>query len=271
MRPKDPALLATAASIRSLRTTLGWSQRELARRAGSSQTTVSAIELATRAALTFVAASSMLRAMGARLVVSVDAPFLGDRRRQRDAGHIRLAASTVQRLRRSGWEARVEVEVGGDRSRGWIDILAFHPGLRLVLVIELKTEIHDFGQIERSLGWYEREARLVATRFGWRPTRVLGVLLLLATEANDARVASNRAAIELGFPVRFRTLDRIVRELELPAERGRAVAMIDPASRRPAWCRPLRLDGRRARAPYADYADFMRATRTRASRRAGSR
>ena len=261
MRPRDPALLATAAAIRSLRLALGWSQRELARRAGSSQTTVSAVELGTRPALTFAAASSLLRAMGARLVVSVDAPFLGDRVRQRDVGHVRLGASTIERLRRSGWDVRTEVEVGGDRSRGWIDILAFHPASRVVLVIELKTEIHDLGQIERSLGWYEREARVAAARFRWRPECVVGVLFLLATEANDARTAANRTAIDLGFPLRFRDLDGIIRSHARPRQAGRAVAMIDPASRHRAWCRPLKIDGRRTRAPYADYAAFMRSTR----------
>lgn len=264
MRPKDPALLATAAAIRSLRQALGWSQRELARRAGSSQTTVSAVELAARPVLTFAAASSLLRAMGARLVVSVDAPFLGDRARQRDAAHVRLAASTIQRLRRSGWDARAEVEIGGDRSRGWIDILAFHPASRVLLVIELKTEIHDLGQIERSLGWYEREARPAAGRFGWRPTRLTGVLLLLATEANDARLAANRSAMDLGFPVRSRDLDGVIRRTEQPEGAGRAVAMVDPTSRERAWCRPLGIDGRRSKAAYVDYADFMRTARSRA-------
>jgi len=40
---------------------------------------------------------------------------------------------------------------------------------------------------------------------------------------------------------------------------GRAVAMIDPLSKRNVWLRSMRVDGRRSKAPYSDYADFMRA------------
>ena len=67
------------------------------------------------------------------------------------SGHI------ARRLERSNWNVATEVEVGGDRSRGWIDLLAFRPATGLLLVVEVKTEIHDLGQIDRALGWYERE------------------------------------------------------------------------------------------------------------------
>jgi hypothetical protein len=161
-----------------------------------------------------------------------------------------------------------EFEIGGDRSRGWIDVLAYHPLTGWLLVIEIKTEIHDMGAIERSLGWYEREAMVAALRLGWRPRRSLGCLLLLATVANDGRVSDNREPIADGFPVRARELAGLVDGEGGPPRRGRAIAMIDPLSRRAVWLRPLRLDGRRQPAPYADYADFMRSVgRRRRGRR----
>jgi len=101
-----------------------------------------------------------------------------------------MSAHAVRRLRSSDSATASEVEVGGDRSRGWIDVLAFHPETGTLLVIELKTEIHDLGQIERSLGRYKREAFAAARRLGWRPKRATGCLLLLASRANDDRVAS---------------------------------------------------------------------------------
>jgi transcriptional regulator with XRE-family HTH domain len=256
---RDPVVVV-GTMVRTLRTTIGWSQRELGRRATVSQSMVCVVERGGLHDLTFSTASTLLSAMGARLVVEVDAPYLGDRERQRDPAHARLGAHVVTRLRRAGWQTRVEVEVGGDRSRGWIDLLAFHPVSRLLLVIELKTEIHDLGQIERSLGWYEREAWAAARRLGWRPTREMGCLLLLATEANDVRVATNRASIEAGFPLRARHLLSVVSGGPAPSEMGRAIAMIDPHSRRQVWCGALRIDGRRSPAPYLDYADFMRSS-----------
>jgi transcriptional regulator with XRE-family HTH domain len=245
-------------AINALRTSIGWSQRELGDRSGVSQSMVCRIERGQVHDLTFGTAESLLWAMGARLVVQVDSPFLGDRERQRDPVHARLSAYVVRRLRAHGWEVRVEVEVGGDRSRGWIDVLAFHSTTGVLLVIELKTEIHDLGQIERSLGWYEREAWAAARRFGWRPSRLVGCLLLLMTEANDRRAAANRGSIDLGFPVRARDLIRSVRGDAEPMVEGRAIAMVDPRSKRRDWCRAMRIDGRRSRAPFLDYADFMR-------------
>jgi transcriptional regulator with XRE-family HTH domain len=261
MAQQDPAT-TVGRMVRTLRTTIGWSQRDLGARARRSQSMVCLVERGALPDLTFSTAAALLQAMGARLVVDVDAPYLADHERQRDPAHARISSHVVGRLRRAGWEVRAEVEVGGDRSRGWIDIVAFQPASRIMLVIELKTEIHDLGQIERSLGWYEREASIVAHRFGWRPTRRIGCLFLLATQANDLRVAANRGSIEAGFPLRARHLAAILSGDEVPSEAAaRAVALVDPHSRRRAWCRPLWVDGRRSPAPYLDYADFMRSLR----------
>lgn len=248
-------------AVKTLRTTIGWSQRELGRRARVSQSMVCLVERGELGDLTFSTAATLLGAMGARLVIDVDAPYLADRARQRDPAHARLGSYVAARLRRAGWETRAEVEVGGDRSRGWIDLLAFHPASGVLLVIEIKTEIRDLGQIERGLGWYEREAWAAARRFGWRPTREIGCLLLLATDANDLRLGANRPSIDLGFPMRARHLGPVLVGGAPPSEKGRVIAMIDPRSRRRSWVGTLRIDGRRSPAPYLDYADFMRSVR----------
>ena len=251
-------------SVKSVRIALGWTQRELAARAGVSQAYVCLIENGRVEGITFEAADRLLLAMGARLRLSVDRPFLGDRERQREPAHARCSAHVASRLRSAGWEVATEVEIGSDRSRGWIDVVAWHPLTRWLLVIEIKTEIHDLGAIERSLGWYEREAWVAARRRGWAPKRAIACLLLLATDANDVRARANRVPLSEGFPVRATELGRLA-EGEIPASvagsegaQRRALAMIDPLSRRTAWLRPLQIDGRRSPAPFADYADFMR-------------
>lgn len=225
-----------ASAIRELRLAIGWSQGELAARAHRSR----------------------------------------DRPLQRDPAHARTTSYVVGRLRRSGWDVRTEVEIGGDRSRGWIDVLAWHPTTGLVLVIELKTELHDLGEVERRLGGFEREAWRVPRAFGARPTRVVGCLLLLATESNDLRASANRASLEIAFPMRWRSLGAVLETGSLdprpaeptsapdPAQRRldaavrRSIGLVDPRSRRRVWIRPLRVDGRRSPAPYVDYAAFMR-------------
>jgi len=264
MRDQSSAILV-GHTVRSLRDTLGWSQRELARRAGTSQAGVCLIENGRVGGLTFESAERLLQAMGARLIVSVDKPFVGDRARQHEPAHARCSAHVASRLRQAGWEVATEVEVGGDRSRGWIDVLAWHPITRWLLVIEIKTEVHDLGAIERALGWYEREAWAAARRRDWHPRRAAGCLLLLATDVNDVRARANRAPLAEGFPRRATELRCLVAgEISvdeasgLQLDRGRWLAMIDPLSRRRAWLRPLGIDGRRSPAPHVDYADFMR-------------
>lgn len=241
-------------TIVSLRGAIGWTQKELGARAGLSQSEVSRVERGHCLDLTFGTAERLLRAMGARLVISVDTPLLRDRQRQREPAHARCSAYIASKLRHAGWEVATEVEVGGDRSRGWIDLLAYHPVTGWLLVIEVKTEIHDLGAIERSLGWYERDAIVAARRLGWQPRYAIGCLLLLATAANDARTSANRMPIGAGFPMRARDLAGLVEAGSGTRPSGRAVAMIDPLSRRMGWLRPLRQDGRRQPAPYLDYA-----------------
>jgi transcriptional regulator with XRE-family HTH domain len=236
---------------------MGWSQAELACRAHLSQPTVSAIERGRIGDVTFETAWRLLDALGARASLAIDPPYLGDRSRQADAAHARCTSHVGRRLERAGWQVAREVEVGGGRSRGWIDILAYHPRTGLVLVVEVKTELRDLGQIERTLGWYEREAWASARRLSWRPTRVVGVLLLLGTEANEDRVRSNRDALDGAFRLRAVDLRRMV-EGSVAGIVGRGLAMIDPRSKRRLWIRPTRIDGRRSPAPYTDYAGFMR-------------
>ena len=246
------------AIVSDIRRAIGWSQRELARRSGVSQSLISAIENGRLVTLTFASAVRLLEAMGSRLIIDATRPFLADRERQRDPGHARRVSFIVRRLRRLGWDVRTEVEVGGDRARGWIDIVAFHPTLRVLLVLEVKTEIHDFGALERQVGWYEREAWAVARRLGWRPVAVRPAALLLATAANDARLRQILPEVDRAFPGRARDLDSLIHGTAPKRPWvGRAMVMVDPTSRRSIWLRPLWIDGRRTPAPYADYAAFL--------------
>src|SRR4029079_5081268 len=56
-----------------------------------------------------------------------------------------------------GWVAQPEVSFAVFGERGVIDILAWHPGRRALLVIELKTDIHDVNEL---VGTVDRKGRL---------------------------------------------------------------------------------------------------------------
>jgi transcriptional regulator with XRE-family HTH domain len=177
-----------ADSVANLRRTIRWTQAELGQRAHVSQSFVSRVEHALVPDLSFVDASRLLEAMGARLSIGVSTPFLADRELQRDPGHARCTAFVTAQLQRDRWLTATEVEIGGDRSRGWIDVLAYHPDRRLMLVIEIKTEVRDLGTIERTLGWYEREAWTTGRRLGWRPRQITGCV-----HASDSGTAATAA------------------------------------------------------------------------------
>lgn len=252
---------AIGATLTEIRCAIRWSQRELGRRTGIPQSTISRIEQAKASDLPLSVIAILVEAMGGRLRIEVDAPFLGERRSQLDPAHARMSGYVARRLESAGWRVATEVEVGGNRSRGWIDLLAFNPAMRLLFVIELKTEIHDLGQIDRTLSWYEREAWASARRLGWRPMAVTGCLLLLMTERNDAAVRFNRESLRRLFPTRARILSTVVEGTSPDtSQNGRGLAMVDPRSKRRFWIRPLADDGRRVPAPYVDYAHFVRST-----------
>lgn len=254
--PREPITTWVGRQIAEVRTSIRWTQRELASHVGLSQSVISDIEAGRQPGVSIRRLERLLDAMGARLLVTVDPPRVASAR-VHDPVHARCSEHVVRRLRRSGWEARTEAEVGGNRSRGWIDVLAFRRDSRCLLMLEIKTELLDIGQIERTMSWYEREAWTAAQRQGWRPASVTSVLLVLATEDAERVVRDFRVTFDDRFPGRA---NRLAVGIASGVTTGlpRSIALIDPRSRRIAWLRPLRIDGRRSRAPYRDYLDCLR-------------
>jgi transcriptional regulator with XRE-family HTH domain len=252
---------AVAGIVRDTRRAVGWTQAQLGERAGVSRGLVASVETA-RVNASIDATAALLDTLGLRYELVATAPFLADRRRQREPAHGLCSAYVARRLGSVGWIVRREVEVVHGRSHGWIDVLAFDQASGTILVIEVKTEIDDLGRIERTLAWYEREAWMAARAFGWNARREASALVLLATDANERRLIEHRDVLATALPVRA---DQLAAGVAGPANlsRGPALALIDPRSRRREWLMKARIDGRRSSAPYADYADFMRSVRRR--------
>jgi len=248
------------ASVRAVRVALGLSQRALAGRIGRSQPYVSLVERGRIAGLSIAEAEAICRALGATFVLGIEAPVLVAGPRQRDAAHARCVAYVARRLIRHGWMVRREVIIGMPGRPGWIDILAYNPVSRVLLVIEVKTELADLGGLERQLSWYSKEARLACRNLDWVPSRVVAAALVLATAANDDRIRANAESLRQVFPTRWRELMPVIRG-DQPSGAGWGLALIDPRSRVHDWCRPTVLDGRRSAAPYRHVADFLWALR----------
>jgi hypothetical protein len=240
-------------AIRLSRIEAGWTQRELAARLATTQSEISRMESATRKHLDVRLTSQALELLGIRTQLDGATLGLAGRREQRDLVHAKCCGHVSRRLGALGWDVRQEVEVGTGRYRGWIDVLAYRAVDRWLLCVEVKTEIDDLGRIQRTIAWYEREAWDAARRLDWRPRTVTSALLILCSTENDARVRTNREVLDQAFPVRARELRLWLAESGAAVPPKRGLAMIDPRTRRADWLRPATSDGRRSRAPYADY------------------
>jgi transcriptional regulator with XRE-family HTH domain len=248
-------------TIRSTRRARGWSQRRLAAEAGISQAMICAIERLRIPDLPVATAAQVLKALDVTIELIMTPPRVLATA-TRDDAHARCVAYVARQLERAGFVVMTEVEIGGGRWLGFADVLAYHPMEHVLLVIEVKTEIVDVGEIDRAMGLYERGAWDAARRIGWRPRAVTGMLLVLATRENDVVLAEHRPLFDRSFRRRSKHLNALVREpVEVPRRGDRGLAMIDPRSRRRAWLLPTWLDGRRSEARYANRRDFVRASR----------
>jgi transcriptional regulator with XRE-family HTH domain len=252
-----PFRTSFAVVCRDTRTMLDISQREVAETVGVSRAHIAAIESG-RANPTLDLVTRIASALGLEIEIVSQRRVVGSEPRQRDAMHARCSGYVSRRLRAAGCECRREVVVEGSQAVGWIDILAFEPRTHTLIIIEIKTRITDIGEIERQVGWYERVAGTVAARYGWRPRHVVTWLLVLASDEVEAAIKANRDVLHDAFPARSDEIMAVVEGRGADVAPRRAMALVDPASRRRQWLFKSRSDGRRSPAPYRDYADAAR-------------
>jgi len=257
--------------IDTTRRRLGWSEEELSRRAGVSRSQLSRIVNGHRGHGTVDEAARLLDAMGARAELAVRLPVLIGGPSQHDAAHARVLAYAARHLERTGLTISREVPIGGDRLRGWIDLMGLEQPRRLLMVVEGKGDIDDLGALERRVSWYEREAPWAARRLGWGTPR--GQVLLvaaLATQHNADFVRNNRDALHARFPDPVGRLAEYLAATTSPVPALHVLAFVDPARRGRGWLLRSPLETGRPVLPYADARAFVDAEH-RAGRRAGHR
>jgi hypothetical protein len=145
-----------------------------------------------------------------------------------DERHASLVGHVADELVRLGWEVHVELTFSEFGERGSIDILAIRPSSRVALVIEIKTELTAIDDTIRRLDVKSRlGARLVFDRFGWRPTSVSRVLVVLDGATSRRRVAAHAGSLDRAFPDRGLELRRWLRA---PAERVSGLRFVSPTN-----------------------------------------
>ena len=109
---------------------------------------------------------------------------------------------------RSPWVAEPEVSFAIWGERGVIDILAWHPPTRTILLVELKTELVDVNEL---LGTLDRKRRLAADIAGARglTPASIGVWVVVAESRTNRRaVAKHGTAIRSKLPTDGRSIGR---------------------------------------------------------------
>lgn len=177
------------AAIRSLRHARGWRQADIARRAGVSRTSVWLVERGQAERLTIRTVRRVASAAGLFLGWDTGpAPQLG---RARDADHATLSEATARQLAGAGWEVRPEVSFSRYGERGRVDLLAYHPDVRILLVVEVKTLIVDVQHLLGGLDVKVRLAPSVARELGWAARAVVPAVVVAEGTTNRRRLSEH--------------------------------------------------------------------------------
>lgn len=188
--------------LRAIRHARGWRQKDVADRAGTSQSAVSLVERGQFDAMPLQRLRLVAKALEAELAVVVRWRA-GDLDRLMDEDHAAGVGHTANWLARRGWDPRAEVTYSVYGERGSIDILAWYAATRTILVVEVKTELVS---VEETLRRHDAKVRLAAgianERFGWSPRHVARLLTLPDTATARRRVSRHAAVLGRAYPLR---------------------------------------------------------------------
>jgi transcriptional regulator with XRE-family HTH domain len=199
-------------SLRSIRVRKRWRQHDLARRAKVSRWVVMRIEQGRLGTVPLGKIRAVAAALDARLD-SVVRWHGGDLSRLVGARHARMHEVMARYfLGLAGWVIEPEVSFSIYGERGVIDVLAWHPTSRILLVVELKTEIVDLNEM---LGTLDRKRRLVAriaSDRGWHPVAIATWVVVADSRANRRAVADHATMLRSKLPSDGRHVGRWLRE-----------------------------------------------------------
>jgi transcriptional regulator with XRE-family HTH domain len=230
--------------VRLLRHRRGWTQQRLAEKARLPRWVVSATERGHGDRLPLYRLAAIASAVGAYLSVRIllDGEGLD---RLRDRRHAAVVERMVALLVDDGWEVATEVSFSVFGERGSIDILAFHPASRSLLVVEVKSVVPDIGGMLMTLDRKVRLAVDLARGRGWSSSTVSRMLVLPEHRTSRRRITEHAATFEAALPMRTREVHRWLRDpvgtlsglLFLPPDQSANESHADKARSRPSRAR----------------------------------
>lgn len=180
-------------AVRFLRLRKGWSQRALGARSGVSREMISRAERGDLSGMTLGSIDRITAALGASVRVQVR--WQGEQLdRLIDAAHAAIQDAVAESLTAMGWVVRVEASFNHFGDRGRVDIAAYHPRLRILLVVEIKSVL---GDLQETVGRLDVKVRLgaqIARELGWnRVDSVIPALVIGDSRAARRAVATHAA------------------------------------------------------------------------------
>lgn len=189
--------------VRSIRHRRNWRQSDLAEKVAVSAGVIGLVERGRADLIGLRKLRALCHALGIRL--EWDVGWRGpELHRMRDADHAWLANHWKRWLELHGYLVQAEVSFNRYGDRGRMDLLAFEPRSRSLLVIEIKSVLVDSQELLGSLDMKTRIARGVASGLGWAAAEVVPVVLLADGTTNRRRLADH-AALFSRYSLRGRT------------------------------------------------------------------
>lgn len=202
--------------IRTVRIRKRLTQEEIARLADVPRTSVSRLERGSIDGLTFRATRQICAALEIRMDVQLRWRG-GDLDRLLNARHAAMAESMAATMARSGgWILRPEVSFSIWGERGVIDFVAWHSVRRALLLIELKTELVDIGDLMSTCDRRRRLAPEIGKDLGWNPVVVGTWVALSNVSMNSRRVRDHATVLRAAFPAQGRAMARWLRDPQGP-------------------------------------------------------
>jgi transcriptional regulator with XRE-family HTH domain len=214
-------------SFRAIRMRLGLTQDELGIASATSRPIVGRIEQGRLNGVSLRALRRVATALDMDLNLSPRWRG-GDLGRLLNARHSALHEAVAARfaaLREWRIEPEVSYSIAGER--GVIDLLAWHPGSRSLLVVELKTEIVDVNDLMGSMDRRVRLAPQIGGSRGWRPDTVACWVVVPDTRTNRRIAARHAVVLRAKFPDDGRRVAAWLRE---PAGVLRALGFLPTAA-----------------------------------------
>jgi transcriptional regulator with XRE-family HTH domain len=199
------------AALRALRIRRRYRQLDLARLSGVSRATISRAERGHVESLSLRTIRAVAGALDARVDLTPRWRS-GDLDRLLNARHSGLHELVARYLAElPEWVAQPEVSFAVYAERGVIDILAWHPDRRALLVIELKTDIADVNDLVGRVDVKRRHAVGIAIERGWvrrgDPPPGVSIWVIVADgHTNRRRVQAHRSMLRAAFPADGRAI-----------------------------------------------------------------